>query len=156
QLRQLAARRSVFTGARLAWRGFAVLVVLHVWLVMYAMAKTPQLYADDWYARGGLRRTAQIVATDVFGVRGTLALALVALVVALAGPPASWRFWPARIASAARGLVGLLRPVRVVATTVLSIGLLAVLWPNASGAQRSVGRPNVVILAADSLRADRL
>ena len=153
QLRQVIARRALVSGPALGLRALGVLVVLHAWLVLDAMARAPQLYADTWYARGGVRRAVQVVATDALGTRGTLVLGVVLLAAYLAGPPSSWRTWPRRIAGLfARG------DVRTAAAVVGPIIGLAALWPSARVARAaSTGaRPNVIILAADSFRADRL
>src|SRR6185503_11244107 len=73
------------------FRALGVLVVLHAWLVLDAMARTPQLYSDAWYARGGVRRVVQIFATDVLGARGTFWLGVAIAIAYLAGPRASRR-----------------------------------------------------------------
>ncbi len=154
QARQLLARRALLRGPALGLRALGVLVVLHAWLVVDAMARTPQLYSDAWYARGGLRRVVQVLATDVLGPRGTLAVGLAVAVAYLAGPPASWRTWPRRLA----GVLSR-RDVRNVAAAVLPLVLLGSLWPLGgvdARASASRARPNVIILAADSFRADRL
>ena len=153
QLRQIVARRALLRGPALALRALGVLVVLHAWLVLDAMARTPQLYADAWYARGGVRRVVEIFATDVLGARGTFWLGVALAIAYLAGPPASWRTWPRRI-----GDLLARRDVRNVAAVVLPLVLLASLWPREPEARAwgRVGKPNVIILAADSFRADRL
>jgi arylsulfatase A-like enzyme len=153
QLRRLLARRALATGPALGFRALGVLVALHAWLVLDAMARSPQLYADAWYARGGVRRAVQVVVTDALGARGTLALGVIALAVYLAGPVASWRTWPKRVASLfSRG------DVRNAAAVIVPLVGLAALWPNAREARAAAtsSKPNVIILAADSFRADRL
>jgi arylsulfatase A-like enzyme len=153
QLRQVIARRALVSGPGLGFRALGVLVVLHAWLVLDAMARAPQLYADTWYARGGVRRAVQVVATDALGTRGTLVVGVVLLAAYLAGPPASWRAWPRRIADLfGRG------DVRTAAAVVGPVIALAALWPNTRLARAATtsARPNVIILAADSFRADRL
>ncbi len=155
KLRALIARRAAPTGTALAWRSLGVLVVLHAWLVMDAMARTPQLYESAWYARGGLRRAAQVIATDVLGARGSLFVGIAIAIAYLAGPPASWRIWPRRIADLFSR-----RGVTHAAAIVLPIALavsLARTTPDAHAAQKNqTAHPNVIILAADSFRADRL
>ena len=51
-------------------------VALHGWLELRGMAKKPQLYADGWYAQGGVLRTVQVVATDVSARAGSTSSAL--------------------------------------------------------------------------------
>ncbi|HEX4516393.1 MAG TPA: sulfatase [Polyangiaceae bacterium] len=153
QLRRVIARRALLRGASLGIRAFGVLVVVHAWLVIDAMARSPQLYADTWYARGGLRRTVQVIATDVLGSRGAMLVGVVLLVAYLAGPPSSWRTWPSRFRS-----VFARADVRTAAAIVGPVIALAALWPDdhLARASSSLGRPNVIILAADSFRNDRL
>ena len=158
KLRALLARRAAPAGPALAWRALGVLVVLHAWLVVDAMARAPQLFESTWYARGGIRRTVQVLATDVLGGRGSLALGAVIAIAYLAGPPASWKLWPRRVASmfsrhAARGATS-----AFVALVVASCGALSALAPRERSARaaQSAAHPNVLVLAADSFRADRL
>ncbi|MGD0528687.1 MAG: hypothetical protein ABSE49_26360, partial [Polyangiaceae bacterium] len=92
-----------------------LVAALHGATELWGMAHDPSLYADAWYARGGLRRTVQVLATDVLGPSGVVLFALVVLALLLF-----------RIPTASAG-------------------------PAADDAH-----PNVVILAADSLRDDRL
>ena len=152
QARQLLARRARLAGWALAWRALGVLAVLHAWLVLDAMARAPQLYADAWYARGGARRAAQVLATDVLGTRGTTALGAALLIAYLAGPPASWKTWPRRIAD----LLGRRAVHHVVAALAPLVALAALLPVRSARAGAHPTRPNVIILAADSFRADRL
>jgi arylsulfatase A-like enzyme len=154
----LVALRDVLLGAapsRSAMRETAivlgVLASLHGLVELWGMAHDPPLYADAWYARGGLRRTVQVLATDVLGPGGVLVVGVLSLLAFLAGPPSRWHEWPAR----ARRLVA--RSSRAVAlggSTLILLALVASV-PRAAAAPADP-RPNVVILAADSLRADRL
>jgi arylsulfatase A-like enzyme len=142
----------------------AVVAALHGALELWGMAHDPPLYADAWYARGGLRRTVQVLATDVLGPAGVVVLAVLVVAAFLAGPPSRWAAWPARFAHAGRRLAEL----RALAGGVLVVALLVVSLPfsvptfsirtaragPASAADDA--RPNVILLAADSLRADRL
>ncbi|HVH46250.1 MAG TPA: sulfatase [Labilithrix sp.] len=147
---------------------------LHAALVAWAMADTPQLYAAEWYARGGLARTAQIIATDVLGPRGVLLVTAVLAVVYAR---------PSRIAYLARRALGFtrrslrsvlarlpLKSAALLVAVVLTAGLVAdaglrvtparaASTPAASTIAAPPGegkRLNVLVLAADSLRADRL
>jgi arylsulfatase A-like enzyme len=153
-------------------RALALVVALHAALELWAMARYPQLYADAWYARGGWLRTVQVLATDVFGPAGVAAFTLYACAAFLAGPPSRWREWPRRV----RILLGIARPhSRAALAGTAALGALALVLAlpfrlaPAHAAPRSrpgsgeagdlpsnESRPNVVILAADSLRADRL
>ncbi|HLK36696.1 MAG TPA: hypothetical protein VKU41_08075, partial [Polyangiaceae bacterium] len=57
----------------------ALVVGLHAALELWGLAHDPQLYASAWYARGGWRRTVQVVATDWLGPRGVVLLFVLAL-----------------------------------------------------------------------------
>jgi arylsulfatase A-like enzyme len=175
------ARRS-FAGAV----GEAVLLVagLHAVLVGWAMADTPQLYAAEWYAQGGLPRTAQVIATDVLGPRGVVLVALGLAILYVR---------PTRLVFLARRLVVALRqPLRGLAARMArrsAAPLVALAIAAAAFAENHVSLPvanaftappptpapsaaapagssvvatkdgkpvNILILAADSLRADRV
>ncbi len=128
-------------------------------LLFWGMARSPQLYAPRFYAKGGLLRMAQDLATDVLGTHG----------VALGALGAAFLFvGPARIARRARRALSALR--RAPGRATLLIAALVVAATAASGAfdgapsPRRVGapdtakeaRPNILLLAVSSLRADRL
>lgn len=138
-----------------------LVAAVHAVLVAWAMADSPQLYAARWYAKGGLPRTVQVLITDVLG-EGGVVLAAIALAIAYVRPT--------RIAYLARRAVGLVRAPLRRRLLPLGIGALALVGLGAIGARESVpeahaaptpapandARPNVLVLAADSLRADRL
>jgi arylsulfatase A-like enzyme len=121
-------------------------------LMLWAMADSPQLYAARWYATGGLSRTIQVFATDVLGPRGVLALALVL---------AALYVRPSRLVSLARRARA---PLPLVALLLAAPLLYALATPQAASASApapasapaSPRHPNILILATDSLRADRL
>lgn len=142
-----------------ALESLLVVAGLHALVVLHAMAETPQLYAARWYARGGVPRTIQILATDVLGPWGVVALgvfalvvyvrpaALVGLVKRLARLPRRWRIGAALLIA---GCAWAARDGEATA----SVAWIASI-PRAHAAP-SPARPNVLVLAADSLRADRL
>jgi arylsulfatase A-like enzyme len=139
-----------------------VVAVLHAALEWWAMARDPQLYAAAWYARGGWRRTVQVLATDVLRPAGIVSLAALACAAFLAGPPSRWSRWPRRVARVLTDARSI-RRVRAAALVAAPVALLgAVLFalarvPSAAArAQNREARPNILVLAADSLRADRL
>ncbi len=169
-LARRSARRSLAESA-------AVVAVLHAMLVWWGMADMPQLYAARWYAEGGLRRTVQILATDWLGPRGVIVFTLLLAIVYVR---------PGRLAALVRRGFGPTRQLLRVALGLglalsLSLGGLAlagvipqpVLAPAAvapasspsptteagegTAAAAGVAKPlNVLILAVDSLRDDRL
>ena len=69
----------------------ALIVALEGGIALWAMAQHPQLYASVWYARGGWRRTAQLLATDVLGPKGALWLVWIWCAAFVAGPVGRWR-----------------------------------------------------------------
>lgn len=48
-------------------RALAIASALEAWFLFEAMARRPQLYADRFYAHGGIGGTTQVLVTDVFG-----------------------------------------------------------------------------------------
>jgi arylsulfatase A-like enzyme len=162
-LRDRMARAPRRSPLRRAWAVLGVSAAFHAWLVLRGMAAAPQLYADGWYAQGGLRRMVQVFVTDVMGPGGMTALGVLALVAYLAGPSSRWRGWPRRLGRAflprrVRALGVAAAALAVMAAVASSSAPLAVPTAKAQGpaAPPSTARPNVLVLAADSLRADRL
>ncbi len=162
----LTLRRWLLRGpVRPAWReglaGLAVVAALHTLAEAYAMAATPQLFVEAFYAQGGLLRTLQVLVTDVLGRGGVVAIGGLGLALLMAGPPRRWGEWPSRV----RDLLGSL-PFPRAAKAALGAGpaLLVLLVARAfaiptaaaADASPSPAMPNVLILAADSLRADRI
>ena len=156
---ELAQRRS--------WRAFLenalVCFAIEAALMLWAMADSPQLYAARWYAMGGLARTVQVFATDVLGRHGVVALAMVAAAIYAR---------PARIVALARRA-----PWVAVGLSLAAALAIAASWrtvagglgrgrgdgsgPELSAAPPAVptaaaSRPNILIIAVDSLRADHL
>jgi arylsulfatase A-like enzyme len=167
----------------------AVVIALHGAIELWAMAHDPQLYAADWYARGGWRRTVQVVASDVLHPTGIVVLAIAACAAFLVVPAGRGPDWPERrpqtfvdvlldlhararhrAATAASGVARALlalahlqaraRHWTATAVSALAVGLLALALgriPSAGAhAESEDARPNVLVLAADSFRADRL
>ncbi len=146
-----------------------VVVALHTLATLHAMARAPQLYATRFYARGGASRTVQVLVTDVLGPGGVLALGALAVLLYVAGPGGrTWLFRPvlarvARFWGGARGLVSGAAAASLVtlgswrADDAASPARAAGVVARAPAASRDPQRPlNVLILAADSLRADRI
>lgn len=140
-----------------------VVAALHAIIVLHAMAEVPQLYASRWYARGGVPRTIQVFATDVLGPWGIAALGVLALVVyvrpaALVGSakrlarfPRRWRIGAALLVF---GCAGAWAQADGQGTP--SIARVASIPDAHAAPPSSPTRPNVLVLAADSFRADRL
>ncbi len=135
-----------------------IVVALQAGIELWAMACDPQLYAAEWYARGGWRRTVQVIATDVLHPAGVALLGFIACAAYLAGPPSQWSRLPRRAGHAVRHVR--IRARDVFALAAAAIAIVAALsladLPSASAQAPDDARPNVLVLAADSLRADRL
>ncbi len=152
---------------RLLVESVVAVALVHAVTVLWAMADSPQLYAARWYARGGLPRLVQIVATDVLGPGGVAAVALLAVLVYARPAPLAVLATRARDAFGASGAGAFLR--RYARRLGTGASALVALFA-AGGLARSAAppdaeaappapapaRPNILLLAADSLRADRL
>lgn len=141
------------TEKRTLWKTLVVVAGLHGSLMFWSMARSPQLYAASWYARGGMLRTAQVLVTDVLGTRGVLAL-VIGFVVMFVRP---YR------------IVGFVRSLRFSRKIAMGAVVAFLLWPpslqrlevreaSAAGTSGSAqeAKMNVLLIAADSLRADRI
>jgi arylsulfatase A-like enzyme len=120
----------------------------HLAVLAYDVALRPALYEDWLYAHGGLRAAFERTASHLLGTHGVLAIALTAA--------AAWFFWPwvARRAPLPRFPARSLK-VPAIAGAGLLLGLIVLAsYPKKSHAASP--RPNVLVIAVDSLRADRL
>lgn len=156
-----------------AVESLAVVAALHALVQAWGMARAPQLYAATYYEGGGAGRALQVVITDVLGPGGVVALGLGAAFLYARGS------WLRGLVSRARARLGPARAMAFAgASAVVALGLLAARaagGPKPAEAQEPPGaprasapasapkrspkagaRPNVLVLAADSLRADRL
>ncbi len=152
--------RAMGTGFSSGLHGALVVVALHFALTWVAMAEAPQLYATHWYAAGGVRRTVQVLATDVLGTRGALAASCMLVIAFVVGPwRADTRAWlrtrsggvTASVLMGAAVLIGTLlgRGERPSAgSKYLALAPLPPLQP--------VKKMNILWIAVDSLRADRV
>ncbi len=147
----------------------ALVALLHASFFAYGMAKAPQLYAAKFYAQGGLLRLAQVLATDTFGRTGVVVVSVLLALVYVS--PSLFSRLRALISSVKGRLVRAPSATASMALALvggaswlgLSDGRVAELAPmtaaldvrpaHAAGEKR---RPNVLILAADSLRNDHV
>lgn len=136
----------------------ALVVVMHALLELRAMAQAPQLYVAAWYAQGGWRRTVQVLASDALHPGGVTALAALLGLAFLAGPRARWGRWPDCARRAATAVRLPARRLAQIAAAALGLALLTLLVGSLPSAHARIDdpRPNVLVLAADSLRADHL
>ncbi len=139
-------------------RGMVAAVLLHGYALARTMAWMPAMLADQWYLMGGWRAAFQTFVTDSLGVVGvdflagclTLAFVLSPLAraeVRRAHRPSRWwrRVRPVKLA-----IWGGL-PVVVLAG---SLGLVT--WFLTPGPALGNEGPNIVILASDGMRTDRV
>lgn len=167
---QGAPRR--LTGWRAALAGLAVVVALHAGALLVSMSRWPQLYAEQFWGRGGVLAGLQVLASDRLGARGVLALLGAGLVLFVLGAP--WR-WPAharRLLAGARRLRGSPRPLLTALALAMVVGLAVAvavgprstpsMTKSASAAatpgspSRPPRRRSVLVIASDGLRPDRL
>jgi arylsulfatase A-like enzyme len=160
---RVAQRAAPRTPLSLAAHALGVTVALHLLLMLWGMAHNPQLYAEAWYARGGVWRAGELLATDVLGASGVVLFGVLLAGAYVAGSPSQWRTYPARV------LALVPRTGKDVAAASATTGALVLLAfafrspekahagpPPSPPPATAATRPNVVIIAADSLRNDRI
>jgi arylsulfatase A-like enzyme len=141
------------TGFRAALEGLAIVIVLHAGTVGASMACWPALYTRNFYSHGGIRALVEVIVADSMGAAGVAGAVLGAAVLYVLGLPSKWPAVVMRIgAKRAAGGAGALA-IATVALWSVDRGPLAVPRPPA---RRSDKRPNVLVLAADGLRNDRV
>jgi arylsulfatase A-like enzyme len=138
--------------------GLGIVALTHGLVEAYAIASTPQLFVESFYAQGGAWRTVQVVLTDVLGPHGVVAVGVLVLALILMGPPAEWSEWPARLVRWKRSVRHARSAAVATALFVVTFAVVAYVPFDATAAKAAAGpaRPNVLVLAADSLRADRI
>ncbi len=137
--------------ARETMLALALVAFLHATLEVSSMARDPSLYEGAFYSRGGWQRTVQVLATDLLGPAGVVLVALACGMGWMMGPPSAW---PALL-SRVRAFAVRTSP-RTTAALLLSGAALLLSRAPAASAAPDDERPNVLVLAADSLRADHL
>lgn len=154
RLRARVAGRAPCSPERLALESLGVIVAAHAIFFMHDVALHPALYQHALYSHGGLRRALQLLATEVLGPAGVSALGAFAWLAWFASALRPRETVGARV-KAAFGDMLAPRPIAVgaVAAILLAVEL-------ASGGPRRVTektrRPNVLIIATDSLRNDHV
>ncbi|MBK7398522.1 MAG: sulfatase [Myxococcales bacterium] len=149
----LVLRRPSTTGRRFLAR-FGLVVAVYLLVLGWGIAGMPQLYAETMYhSESALRRGAEVFVTDWLGRPGVVALAVL-LVLAWWRPKAHelqerWRVARPWLRRHGRVLVPVLGAI-----VLLASGLA--IKTRVPHARVKKSRPNVLILAVDSLRDDRL
>lgn len=148
-------RHCVPSMQRRVLRGIIGALVGHAYLFTRSIVHYPQLYSEAFYDRGGVRRAAMVWLTEhaTSRVLDVLLGAMIVLAVAL---PLTTR---AGRALARRWLEQMprVRAMRwaTAALLVLVVGVVGMAAHRRAAAQPA-RRPNILILAVDSLRADRV
>ena len=155
RMRTTSRRRSTVRAVLAALVGHSFLLARHV--VHY-----PQLYVESFYDRGGARRAIMTALTDHLSLRALDGLAVAALGFALLGPfmtavgRARLLAW---VAERKKQRVPRRRVAIAFGVTALLAGT-AFFWPRHHGAAQAAGPrahgPNLLLIAVDSLRADRV
>jgi arylsulfatase A-like enzyme len=162
--RALRASKARLVGPRAALASLALVFVIHAGLVLASMARWPQLYSPSFYAKEGLRADLQIFVTDRLHASGAAAVLALTLLLVVAGSPRRWSAHATRILDTLherpRRVVGVGALVAAIAIARAADGVDApistALAPPAVRRADAAKRPNVLVLAADGLRFDRL
>jgi arylsulfatase A-like enzyme len=171
-LRDRAAGRGARRPLGRAVRALLVTAALHAWALAWTMARKPQPFVDAWYAEKGWSRAVEIVVTDGLGSKAIVALGVAAVAVYVAGSRARMRYWsrraPTRLARGGVATIAAALAVAGLSSSSCAGRLAGSPAPQASVRDASgIGpdpepsiidetRPNVLILAADGFRFDRL
>ena len=140
-----------------AAEALALVAFLHGLVESYAIAATPQLFAGVFYAQGGLSRTLEVVLTDVLGRSGVIAVGVACVALFFAGPAGEWKEWPRRLLRARRVVLASRATAPMTGAAVV-LGLVSIVPGHGIAVADGppAKKPNVLILAADSLRNDRV
>lgn len=148
------ARLRTPSRARAFGRGFLAALLGHAAFFIHHLVTYPQLYGEWLYDRGGWRRGTMRFLTD--HVRPALGPALVGaallgLSLAWLATPYGWR----RALASVEWLVLRRRRAAVAGGVVLAVLLGGWVWSRPRTV-KAHSKPNVLVLAVDSLRADRV
>lgn len=160
-----------WSASRRAMLSLLLALVVHVVFLARALRLRPALFAEGLFDRGGLTRQLMLAVTHGRALPLLLTLSLVLLlflglaplmsprgrrfVASLREPPWTRRLW---LLAGAAGLVAVLIAARY-ALRSSSVSTEATSSPaavDAQGAAQATVRPSVLLIAIDSLRADRL
>lgn len=149
-----AAGRRPSTRTRMV-RGVVAALVGHAFFFARSLVHYPQLYSEAFYDHGGWRRSLMVLATDHLSAR-VLDVGLAAIVLAALGAPLVRAEARALALGAGRAIVAA-RATRWAAATVLALLVVtAGVAARRHHPPQPGKRPNILLLAVDSLRADRV
>ena len=148
-------RHRVPSTTRRVLRGATAALVGHAYLFARSVVHYPQLYSEAFYDRGGVRRAAMVWLTEHATARVLDGL-IVALVVVLLVMPLTTRVGRS-LARRWLEIAARVRAMRWATATVLLllIGIVGLAAHHHVPAHPG-RRPNILLLAVDSLRADRV
>ncbi len=150
-LRDRIGARPPTSGLRLAATLLAVVAGEHAAWLARSVAMHPYAYTHALNDRGGWRRSLEGFIAGRLSPDGVVALATLALVLFVMGPPWAWKRVVIRLVTGWRPTLAVVLGVLAGSAT----WALAHLPPAATGL-REPRRPNLLILASDGVRADRL
>ncbi len=133
----------------------ALIAFLHAAFVAWSMARHPEAYAASFYEANGRRRGVELVVTDWLTPDLIAIGSATACVVFVLGWPTRWRASVGRLAAAVRESSRAWRVVTIAGIAIAALVLAVKRLPSTS-TPRDPGRLNVIILASDGVRADRI
>jgi arylsulfatase A-like enzyme len=151
---QRAGGGTLSNARRMLWSVSAAFL-LHGYVFARSVVHYPQLYSEAFYDRGGARRAAMVWLTEHVSARG-LDIGLLLLVVVIAALPL--RLPAARTLALQNAQRHLASPsLRWFGIATVVVLLAAAGWSVRRHRLRQASRqPNVLLIAVDSLRADRV
>jgi arylsulfatase A-like enzyme len=130
----------------------------HAWFFAHSIIHYPQLYSAHLYAKGGTRRAVMVFLTDRVPPL-VLDLVLVLVLMLVLVPPAMSPRGRTALASLGKRALAAVRRRPALAAGLLVLVCALPLWrlvrPTPRGAA-TAGKPNLILIAVDSLRPDRV
>ena len=149
-----ARGRSLSNARRMLW-SVATALVLHGYVFARSVVHYPQLYSEAFYDRGGFRRTAMVWLTEHSSARALDAVLVLLVIVILGLPLAKAHGRSVALTFVKRRATK--RSLRWLGPLAFLIVLIATaLFVRRHHLRHSARQPNVLLLAVDSLRADRV
>lgn len=139
-----------------AWRGIAGALVFHGYFLSRSIIVYPQLYSTLLYSKGGVRAATMVFLTDHVSLRALNVLFAIVCIVAFVVPVVVRRREAmAWLRAHPRRAIGL-GAIVVVVVGIFALGRVRSHRSSSSSSSSSSSRPNLLFIAVDSLRADRV
>jgi arylsulfatase A-like enzyme len=142
--------------ARFAVTLVGLIAVEHFGLLSWSMTRHPQVYARAFYGAGGVRRGLELFVAGRLTPSVIAAIAIAAAASFILGPPTSWKRSTTSLIAWARSSRATRFALVLVALVTLVAGARALLAATDLPKRPEGGRLNVIVLASDGVRADRL